>query len=84
MSEEGKEKREGRKQKEKKRKKEEEEGKREKRKGKDGSGNYAWRHCVTTEQGLPHVYGNYTIVLAELTQLVAPGKPELQQRKEKL
>ena len=69
---------------EKKRKKEEEEeGKREKRKGK-GSGNYAWRHCVTTEQGLPHVYGNYTIVLAELAQLVAPGKPELEQRKEKL
>ena len=40
--------------------------------------------CVTTEQGSPHVYGNYTIVLAELAQLVAPGKPELQQRKEKL
>ena len=43
-----------------------------------------WHSFVTTEQGLPHVYGNYTIVLAELAQLVAPGKPELEQRKEKL
>ena len=40
--------------------------------------------CVTTEHSLPHVYGNYMIVLAELTQLVAPGKPELEERKEKL
>ena len=48
-----------------------------------GSG-YVWGHCVTAEQSLPHIYGNYTIVLAELAQLVTPGKPELEQKKEKL
>ena len=35
------------------------------------------------EENLPHVHGNDMVVLAELTQLVAPGKPELQHREVK-
>ena len=76
---------------EKRREKRGEEEEREKRKRGRGGGEmgwwgsgYVWGHCVSTEQSLPHIYGNYTIVLAELTQLVAPGKPELEQKKEKL
>ena len=58
------------------------EGEKEERWG--GGGWLVGGHCVSTEQTLPHIYGNYTIVLAELAQLVAPGKPELEQKKEKL
>ena len=35
------------------------------------------------EENLPHVHGNDMVVLAELAQLVAPGKPELQHREVK-
>ena len=63
---------------------EEEEREKRRRDGVVGKWCYVWGHCVTAEQSLPHIYGNYTIVLAELAQLVAPGKPELEQKKEKL
>ena len=64
-------------------------GKQSWREGREGREDQGMKggHRGDPEKGgdgdLPHVHGNHMVVLAELTQLVAPGKPELQNREVK-